>query len=97
MANVKALSPDRQRKAALKKQREIAKWEKEKARPRRNTYLIYMLFMICLVFITDMIDLPADVDGDRKGSVCRLRRSVAVKDRHDRSAFFPLHRGLAVL
>ena len=51
----KTLSPEKQRRLAEKRQREIAKWEKEKARPRRNTYLIYMLFMICLVFITDMI------------------------------------------
>ena len=53
--SAKTLSPEKQRKLAEKKQREIAKWEREKARPRRNTYLIYMLFVISLVFITDMI------------------------------------------
>ncbi|MCR5041899.1 MAG: MFS transporter [Clostridia bacterium] len=46
---------EKQRKAALRKQREIAKWEKEKARPKRRTYLIYMVFLICLVYITDEI------------------------------------------
>ncbi len=51
----KPLSPEHQRKAALKKQREIAKWEKEKARPKRKPYLIYMIFIICLVYITDEI------------------------------------------
>ncbi|MBQ4206800.1 MAG: MFS transporter, partial [Clostridia bacterium] len=53
--SAKALSPERQRKAALKKQREIAKWEREKARPKRRTYLIYMIFLICMVYITDEI------------------------------------------
>lgn len=51
----KTLTPEKLRKAALKKQREIAKWEKEKARPKRRTYLIYMVFIICLVYITDEI------------------------------------------
>ena len=51
----KTLAPEKLRKAALKKQREIAKWEKEKARPKRRTYLIYMVFIICLVYITDEI------------------------------------------
>ncbi len=53
--SAKDLTPERQRKAALKKQREIAKWEKEKARPKRSTYLIYMVFLICLVYITDEV------------------------------------------
>ena len=51
----KTLSPEKLRKAALKKQREIAKWEKEKVRPKRSTYLIYMVFIICMVYITDEI------------------------------------------
>ena len=51
----KTLSAEKQRKAALKKQREAAKWEKEKARPRHRTYLLYMILIICLVYITDEI------------------------------------------
>ena len=51
----KAFSAEKQRKAALKKQREAAKWEKEKARPKRRTYLLYMILIICLVYITDEI------------------------------------------
>ena len=27
----------------IKKLKEIAKWEKEKARPKRNTYFIYLV------------------------------------------------------
>ena len=66
----KNLSPEKQRKAALKKQREIAKWEKEKARPKRRTYLIYMVFLICLVYITDEIasqicvQMKTEIAGD---------------------------------
>lgn len=53
--SAKDLSPEKQQKVALRKQREIAKWEKEKARPKRSTYLIYMVFLICLVYITDEV------------------------------------------
>lgn len=38
-----------------KKLKEIAKWEKEKARPKRNTYFIYLVFIISLIYATDEI------------------------------------------
>ncbi len=63
-------SAEKQRKAALKKQREFAKWEKEKARPRRRTYLLYMVLIICLVYITDEIasqicvQMKTEIAGD---------------------------------
>jgi len=38
-----------------KKLKEIAKWEKEKARPKRNTYFIYLIFIISLIYATDEI------------------------------------------
>ena len=66
----RTLSPEKQRKAALKKQREIAKWEKEKTRPRRRTYLLYMVLIICLVYITDEIasqicvQMKTEIAGD---------------------------------
>ncbi len=66
----KTLSPEKQRKDALKKQREIAKWEKEKTRPRRRTYLLYMVLIICLVYITDEIasqicvQMKTEIAGD---------------------------------
>ncbi|MBQ6020336.1 MAG: MFS transporter [Clostridia bacterium] len=66
----KTPTPERQRRAALKKQREIAKWEKEKSRPRRRTYLVYMVFLICLVYITDEIasqicaQMKTEIAGD---------------------------------
>lgn len=39
----------------LKKQKEIQKWEKQKARPKGHNYILYMLMIICLIYITDEI------------------------------------------
>ena len=38
-----------------KRQKEICRWEKEKARPRRNIYFIYLVFIIALIYATDEI------------------------------------------
>ncbi len=35
--------------------REIKKWEKEKARPKGNYYLIYLVFIITLIYTTDEV------------------------------------------
>ena len=81
--SAKPLSPQKQRRNAEKKQRELAKWEMEKARPRRSTYLIYMVFLICLVYITDEIasqicaQMKTEIAGDLfakfgDGSLSRL-------------------------
>lgn len=51
----KELSPTKLEKRALKKQKEIAKWEKEKARPKKSYYIIYLIFLVSLVYITDEI------------------------------------------
>ena len=37
---VKELTPEKQQKILLRRQKEIARWEKEKARPKRNMYFI---------------------------------------------------------
>ena len=42
-------------KVALKREKEIRKWEKEQARPKRNLYMFYLLFTICLVYVTDEV------------------------------------------
>ncbi|MEE1012373.1 MAG: hypothetical protein U0L11_10130, partial [Acutalibacteraceae bacterium] len=39
----------------IKQLKEIEKWEKEKARPKRNTYFIYLVFIISLIYATDEI------------------------------------------
>lgn len=35
--------------------REIEKWEKEKARPKGKYYIVYLIFLICLVYLTDEV------------------------------------------
>lgn len=42
-------------KQQLRRNREIAKWEREKARPKRNLYFIYLIFIIALIYATDEI------------------------------------------
>ena len=42
-------------RAALRRNREIAKWEREKARPRGNTYLASLIFVLTLIYATDEI------------------------------------------
>ena len=48
-------TPAQLEKAALRRQREIAKWEREKARPKRNTYLLTLIFVLTLIYATDEI------------------------------------------
>ncbi len=45
----KTLTEEKIQKIALKKQKEIQKWEREKARPKRNGYLLYLVFLVSLV------------------------------------------------
>lgn len=42
-------------KQRLKREKEILKWEKEKARPKRNLYFVYLVFIIALIYATDEI------------------------------------------
>ena len=42
-------------KMQLKREKEIAKWEREKARPKRNMYFVYLVFIIALIYATDEI------------------------------------------
>ncbi|MBR4727642.1 MAG: MFS transporter [Clostridia bacterium] len=51
----KTLTPAQLQKQAEKKAREIKKWEKEKARPKRSCYLIYLVLLISLIYVTDEI------------------------------------------
>ena len=39
----------------LLKQREIAKWEREKAKPKKQGYLAWLIFVVCLIYMTDEI------------------------------------------
>ncbi len=81
----------RAEKAALKREKEIQKWEKEKARPKRNTYFIYLVFVITLIYAVDeiasqistqmqeviSIDLLASF-GDKSNTVLTILSGLAV-------------------
>ena len=49
----KVMTPEKLRKIQLKREKEIKKWEKEKARPRKNTYIIYLIFKFIRWSITN--------------------------------------------
>ncbi len=51
----KELSPEKAAALALKREKEIAKWEKEKARPKGRFYLAYLIFIISLIYLTDEV------------------------------------------
>ena len=52
---MKAQTPEKLRRDALRREKEIAKWEREKARPKRDTYLVSLLFVLTLIYATDEI------------------------------------------
>ncbi len=39
----------------VRTEREIARWEKEKARPRRNLYPVYLVLIISLIYLVDEV------------------------------------------
>lgn len=51
----KVVSPEKLAARQAAKEKEIAKLEKEKNRPKKPYYLIYIVFLICLVYIVDEI------------------------------------------
>lgn len=52
---VKEMTPETLKKQQFKREKEIRKWEKEKARPKRNLYFVYLVFIIALIYATDEI------------------------------------------
>lgn len=51
----KTVAPEKLQKLQLKREKEIKKWEKEKNRPKRNTYFLYLVFIITLIYAVDEI------------------------------------------
>lgn len=51
----KVMSPEKLQKAAIRREKEILKWEKEKARPKKNYYFAYLVLIICIIYATDEI------------------------------------------
>ncbi len=51
----KEISAEKLLRQQKKREKEIAKWEKEKARPKRNYYFAYLVLIICIIYATDEI------------------------------------------
>ncbi len=51
----KALTPEKVEKLRVKNEKEIRKWEKEKAKPKNSYYMAFLVLIICIVYITDEI------------------------------------------
>ncbi len=51
----KPLTPEKLHKKELRKAKEIAYWEKQKARPKSNTYFWYLVLIIALIYAVDEI------------------------------------------
>ena len=39
----------------IKRQREIARWERELKKPKKNGYFAWLVFVICLIYMTDEV------------------------------------------
>lgn len=51
----KEYTPQKLEKLRLRREKEIKKWEKEKARPKRNYYFVYLVLIITIIYATDEI------------------------------------------
>lgn len=51
----KVLTPEKLQKKQLRKEKEIAYWEKQKARPKGKTYFWYLVLIIALIYAVDEI------------------------------------------
>ena len=52
---IKTLTPEELKKQNLKREKEILKWEKEKAKPKKRYYFAYLVLIISLIYATDEI------------------------------------------
>lgn len=52
---VKTITPEKLKKIQQKREKEILKWEKEKAKPKKSYYFAYLVFIITLIYATDEI------------------------------------------
>ncbi len=51
----KEMTPEKLKKIQLRREKEIKKWEKEKAKPKKSYYFAYLVFIITLIYATDEI------------------------------------------
>ncbi len=88
---VKTLTPEKAAKQLQKREKEIRKWEREKARPKRNTYFLYLVFIITLIYAVDEIasqittqmqpDIAKDLlatFGEKSNGIFNILQMVAV-------------------
>ncbi len=52
---MKTLTTEQRTKQREKEQKEIEKWEREKARPRGKNYVFYLMLMMSIVYVTDEV------------------------------------------
>lgn len=53
--STKTASSEKLKKQQAKREKEILKWEKEKARPKKSNYFVYLVFIVTLIYATDEI------------------------------------------
>ncbi len=51
----KTLNPEKLAKIHARREKELRRWEREKAKPKKNTYIWYLVFIITLIYATDEI------------------------------------------
>ncbi len=51
----KVITPEKAEKIRLRREKEIKKWEKQKARPKGKFYIPYLIFIISFIYLTDEV------------------------------------------
>ena len=76
----KVETPERLAARKAREQKELAKWKKEQARPKRKNYMAYLMVVLSLVFIVDAI--ATDICTKMKAEICQylFGGSTAVMD-----------------
>ena len=73
-------TPEKLAARKAKEQKELAKWRREQQKPTRKFYLLYLLVVLCMVFIADSI--ATDICTKMKAEICQylFGGSTAVMD-----------------
>ena len=53
--DLKQMTAEKLQKMQMKREKEIRKWENEKAKPKKKTYFAYLVLIISLIYATDEI------------------------------------------
>lgn len=64
----KAETPEKLAARKAREQKELARWRKEQARPKRKCYLTYLIVVLSMVFITDSV--ATDICTKMKAEIC---------------------------